>query len=190
MINNIDEISDDLIIDLYSNDPEQAIKYTENKYGRLCRKLISNFLRVPEDAEECYNDFLLNMWKSVPLKQPDNLKAFSCKVARNHAIKKLEYDHSHKRNYPKTSFDELSEYISDVGNAEEEYDGNYLKEQINAFLSGLPELERRVFVKRFFFGDTVKTISKSLGIASFRISNMIFKTKKQLHAFLEKNNCI
>ncbi|WP_297959821.1 RNA polymerase sigma factor [uncultured Ruminococcus sp.] len=189
-MNNIDEISDDLIIELYRNEPDKALKFTENKYGRLCRRLISNFLRVPEDAEECYNDFLLNMWRSVPEQQPDNLKAFSCRVARNHAMKKLEYNHSQKRDYPRTSFDELCEFISDVGNAEEEYDGTYLREQINTFLSGLPELERQVFVKRFFFGYSVKEIARSLDIVSFRISNMLFRSKKQLRAFLEKNNCI
>lgn len=190
MTNNIDEVSDDLIVELYGTESEKAIRFTEKKYGNLCRKLISNYLHVYEDAEECYNDFLLNMWKSVPKHQPDNLKAFSCKIARNHAIKKLEYARSKKRDYPRTSFDELCDYISDIGNVEEEYDGNYLREQINTFLSELPKLERRIFVRRFFFGDTVKEISKSLNVASFRISNIIFKTKKQLRSFLEKNSCI
>lgn len=190
MMNNIDEVSDDLIVDLYSTEPEKAIRFTEKKYGNLCHKLISNHLHIYEDAEECYNDFLLNMWKSVPKHHPENLKAFSCRIARNHAIKKLEYARSKKRDYPRTSFDELCDYISDVGNAEEGYDGNFLKEQINTFLSGLPKLERQIFVRRFFFGDSVKEIGKSLNVTSFRVSNIIFKTKKQLRLFLEKNSCI
>lgn len=190
MMKNDNEIRDELIIELYSENPDKAIEYTEKKYGKLCRKLISNYLHVPEDAEECYNDFLLNMWKTIPNNFPDNLKAFSCKVARNHAIKKLEYNHSLKRNYPKTSFEELCDYISDVGNAEEEFDGKYLSEQINSFLLDLPKIERIVFIKRFFFGETVKSISKEIGIPSLKISNMLFKTKKKLHSFLNNSNLV
>ena len=190
MMKNDNEIRDELIIELYSENPDKAIEYTEKKYGKLCRKLISNFLHVTEDAEECYNDFLLNMWKTIPNNFPDNLKAFSCKVARNHAIKKLEYNHSLKRNYPKTSFEELCDYISDVGNAEEEFDGKYLSEQISSFLLDLPKIERIVFIKRFFFGETVKSISKEIGIPSLKISNMLFKTKKKLHSFLNNSNLV
>ena len=65
MMKNDNEIRDELIIELYSETPDKAIEYTEKKYGKLCRKLISNYLHVPEDAEECYNDFLLNMWKTI-----------------------------------------------------------------------------------------------------------------------------
>lgn len=189
MMDNINKISDKLIIKLYTDDPDRAIEYTEKKYGKLCQKLISNYLKI-EDAEECYNDFLLNMWKTIPKHPPDNLKAFSCKVARNHAIKKLEYNHSIKRNCPKTSFDELCDYISDVGNAEKEFDGKYLREQINTFLLELPEIDRIVFIKRFFFGETVKMISKDVDIPSLKISNMLFKIKKKLHSFLNDSNLI
>ena len=184
------EIKDELIIKLYKEDTDTAIKFTEQKYGNLCRKIISNYIKIYEDAEECYNDFLLNMWKTIPNHPPDNLKAFSCKVARNQAIKKLEYNHSIKRNYPKTSFDELCDYISDVGNAEKEFDGKYLSEQINTFLLKLPEIDRIVFIKRFFFGETVKTISKEVEIPSLKISNMLFKIKKKLRYFLKNSNLI
>lgn len=190
MINNRNEINDELIIKLYTSNPDKAIAYTEKKYGKLCLKIISNYLHTPEDIEECYNDFLLNMWKTIPNHPPDNLKAFSCKVARNQAIKKLEYNHSIKRNYPKTSFDELCDYISDVGNAEKEFDGKYLSEQINTFLLELPEIDRIVFIKRFFFGETVKTISKEVEIPSLKISNMLFKIKKKLRYFLKNSNLI
>jgi len=187
---NNEEIRDEFIIELYTKNPNKAIEYTEEKYGKLCHKLISNYLRISEDAEECYNDFLLNMWKTIPNHSPDNLKAFSCKVARNQAIKKLEYNHSIKRNYPKTSFDELCDYISDVGNAEKEFDGKYLSEQINTFLLELPEIDRMVFIKRFFFGETVKAISKDVDISSLKISNMLFKIKKKLRSFLNNSNLI
>ena len=190
MIDNVNEISDELIIKLYMDNPDIAIEYTEKKYGKLCYKLISNYLKISEDAEECYNDFLLNMWKTIPNHPPDNLKAFSCKVARNHAIKKMEYNHSIKRNYPKTSFDELCDYISDVGNAEKEFDGKYLSEQINTFLLEIPEIDRIIFIKRFFFGETVKAISKEVDIPSLKISNMLFKIKKKLHTFLNNSNLI
>lgn len=190
MKNDAEDIRDEIIIELYKKNPDKAIEYTEKKYGTLCRKLISNYLQNPEDTEECYNDFLLNMWKSIPNHPPDNLKAFSCKVARNHAIKKLEYNHSIKRNYPKTSFDELCDYISDVGNAEKEFDGKYLSEQINTFLFELPKIDRIVFIKRFFFGETVKAISKDVDIPSLKISNMLFKTKKKLRSFLNSSDLI
>jgi len=82
---------DDLsIIELYFARDEQAIKETDNKYGKLCHSIAYNILNNNEDSEECVNDTYIGVWNAIPPTRPNNFMAFLCKITRNISLKRIE----------------------------------------------------------------------------------------------------
>ena len=66
---------DEEIISLYQKRDEQAIKETEQKYGRYLMKIANNILSDEEDSKECVNETYLRAWRSIPPHEPKVLSA-------------------------------------------------------------------------------------------------------------------
>lgn len=90
-------MDDKNIIELYNARSENALIETERKYGKLVTFLISKLIKNHLDVEECTSDTYLGIWLTISPQVPDNLKAYTLKVARNQALKKYEYLHAAKR---------------------------------------------------------------------------------------------
>ena len=84
-------MEDHQIISLFLSRSDDAIVELKGKYGGLCRSVILNILHDPSEAEECLNDTLLGVWNAIPPAQPQTLSAFVCRIARNLALKRVEY---------------------------------------------------------------------------------------------------
>lgn len=126
-------MEDTEIIDMYFARNEQAIQETNIKYGKLCFRVAFHILNNYEDSDECRNDTYFVAWNSIPPKRPNCFSAFLCKIIRNLALKKVEYNSAEKRNINLTvSIHELEEIISD--NENKSYDEQEIGKYINLFL--------------------------------------------------------
>ena len=107
-------MDDLMIIELYFERDEKAIKETDKKYGRLCFTVAINILGNDEDSEECVNDTYLSVWNKIPPTRPNNFMAFICKITRNLSLKRLDYNKAMKRT-PESfvSFTELEDVLPD-----------------------------------------------------------------------------
>ena len=76
---------------------EDAIREIQNKFGSYCYQIANNILNSREDAEECVNDTLNIIWKTVPPAKPVSLKAYLGKIVRNQALIKYRTYHAQKR---------------------------------------------------------------------------------------------
>lgn len=172
---------DDLkIIELYFKRDEQAIKETDMKYGKLCRSISYNILNNSEDAEECVNDTYMGIWNSVPPTKPSSLMAYLCKIARNLSIKRLTFNKRDKRSANLTlSIEELSEVLPDERYAPKVKDEEVAK-SISKFLKNQKEDVRNIFIRKYYFFDSIESISKRYGFASSKIKNILFNTRKKL----------
>lgn len=97
------------IITLFLKRLERAITEVQNKYGRRILAVCYHILRNVPDAQETENDTYFGLWNSIPPQNPDNLEAYTLKIARNQALKKYEYNHAMKRNAGMISIDEIME---------------------------------------------------------------------------------
>lgn len=70
-------MNDREIVNLFWQRSEQAIKETEQKYGRYCHIIAYNILENSEDSEECVNDTWMSAWNSMPDKRPGAAQPFS-----------------------------------------------------------------------------------------------------------------
>ena len=181
-------MTDEKIIELYCERSETAIEETDRKYGAYCFQISNNILNCREDSEECVNDTWLKTWDSIPPTKPQCFRLFLAKIVRNLSFNKYKAKHTDKRGNGEISLilDELEECIAEKSAVEEFFLAKELKKTINAFVSALPERECNIFVRRYFYSDSIKDISKRYGLSENNIRVMLNRTRNKLKARLEK----
>ena len=177
---------DDLqIIELYFDRNERAIKETDRKYGRLCFQVAKKLLWSREDSEECVNDTYLTLWNQIPPTRPNNFTAFICKITRNLSLKKLESANALKRAADILSLSEFEATLPDYSLAPDIGDEE-LGKQISAFLRNEKELNRNVFLRKYWFFDSISEIAKRYSLGESTVKSMLFRTRYRLREVLKK----
>lgn len=178
---------DDLgIIELYFARNEQAIKETDKKYGRLCFTLAVNILGNDEDAEECVNDTYLSVWEKIPPTRPDNLMAYISKIARNLSLKRLHYNKALKRiSGPTVSLAELEDVLPDSRIAPDISDEE-IGRLISDFLLREKPYARNVFIRKYWFFDSVSDIAARYSFTESKVKNILYRTRNKLRAYLKE----
>lgn len=185
-------MTDDKIIQLFFQRQEVAIKETQKKYGSYCFKIANSILNNKEDSEECLNDTWLKAWESIPPTRPTYFNLFLAKIVRNFAINKYRSKHTHKRGKGEIALvlDELEECIIGEIDVETLYIAEELQNTINKFVRGLSEKDGNVFIRRYFYADPIKDISKRYHISENNVRVMLSRTRNRLKLMLEKEGYI
>lgn len=180
-------MEDNAIIELYWTRSEQAIRETELKYGRLFHQIANNILHNPADAEECVNDTYLGAWNAIPPARPRILTAFLCRIARNLALKRYQYVHAARRNPAvAVSYEELEECLADDRSEDSNFTDDRLADCINRFLETLDSEPRQVFVRRYWYFDSVREIMRRFRISKSKTESMLFRTRQKLRTWIEE----
>lgn len=180
----VDNIDDRNIIGLYFARDERAIRETAEKYGRLCHRIAYRILNNQQDAEECVNDTYMGVWNAIPPAEPDSLMSFVCGIARNLSLKRLEFLHRQKRSVEVLlPLDELADVLPDERYAPDA-DGAEVGRLISRFLRAQKEDVRNVFIRRYYFFDSVAAIAKRYGFTESKVKNMLFHTRNKLKKVL------
>ncbi len=180
-------MDDNEIISLYWNRNEQAIVETDIKYGKLCGYIIKNILDNKEDREECINDTYMSVWNTIPPTRPDNFSNYIIKIARHISLKKVRYNTAIKRNINlQESLDELKASVCGKEYIEEELNANLVEKTINDFLATLKKQDVIIFVKRYWYLDSINKISKDLSIKEKTITSKLTRLRNNLKDFFIK----
>ena len=181
-------MDDKQIVDLYWERSEKAIKETAAKYGGYCYSIAINILNNSADAEECINDTYLSAWYSIPPHRPSVLSTFLGKITRHISIDKWRKSNAEKRGGGQTAIvlDELSECIPDKNSIEHTVEAQFLADIINSFVGDLQDKDRRVFLCRYFYLDSVESIADRFGYSQSKVKSMLHRTRQKLRTRLEK----
>lgn len=180
-------MDDKKIIDLYWERSESAIVETSKKYGRYCDKIAFNILNNNQDAEECVNDAYNATWNAIPPNCPGSLKVYIGRIVRNISLSKYDYNTAKKRNnYFDVILSEIEECIASSETVEAIYERAELSRVIDAFLSEMDKDSRIVFVRRYWYSDSIKDISSLLQMSESKVKSMLFRTRNKLKIHLEK----
>ena len=181
-------MEDSAIVELYWQRADEAIPETERKYGRYCRRIAYNITASREDAEECVNDTWLGAWNAMPDKRPSVLSTFLGYITRNFALNRLEARRSAKRGGGEAALalDELEDCIPSDASPERRLEQKELEAAIDAFVSGLPETERRIFISRYWFLIPVQEIADRLGCTQSKVKASLFRTRNKLRVYLQE----
>lgn len=178
-------MEDEQIIELYFQRNEKAVEETQKKYGSYCFRIAKNILVILEDAEECVNDTWNLTWNKIPPVIPVSLKAFLGKLVRDISLSRYRANHAQKRYRGiEVMFDELEECIPSGFDVAQNFDEHQLSEIINSWLSGLSKEDRVLFIKRYYYGDSVKALAKMYGCTENQMAQRMLKLRRNLKLFL------
>ncbi|WP_295765568.1 RNA polymerase sigma factor [uncultured Oscillibacter sp.] len=174
------------IIALYWERSEEAIRRTAEKYGAYCAGIIRRVLGDSRDAEECLSDTWLGAWNAMPPQRPRRLPPFLGRIARNRALDRYDYDRAQCRD---SGFEAVLEELSDcVGGTplEEGFDLLRLGEAISGYLDTVSPAARLVFLRRYWYCDSVAEIAAGTGYSPSKVKSQLHRTRKGLKEHLRK----
>lgn len=179
-------MEDDKIVQLFLNRDESAIKYSSEKYGSKLRAVSLAITSDYETAEECENDTYLRAWKSIPPHEPRTyLYAFLARIIRHISIDRCRERQSLKR---KSFIVELSEEMEKCIPALEDVESNLeakeLGEAISRFLHTISKEKRVIFVRRYFYMDSISEICKRCAMSESKVKSVLFRTRNDLRQYL------
>ena len=165
---------------------EAAISALAEVYGKGLLRLAMNILHSHRDAEETVNDTYLALWNAIPPARPDPLSAYVYRTGRNTALKQLRENTALKRcSQYDVSLDELAGYLSG-STLEEEYDAILLGQCIDRFLDTLSRQNRRIFLRRYWFGDSIELLAQEEALSPNALSVRLLRLRRQLKDYLNK----
>lgn len=180
-------MDDSKIIELFHARSEQAIMELSRKYGAVCIKIAKNVLNNKLDAEECVNDAYLGAWNTIPPQNPNPLLTYISRIVRNLSIKKYHSNTSVKRNsFYDVALDELENCISSDNTVESELSAKELAQMIDDFLDTLDKENRVMFVRRYWYSDSISDIAARFHTSNNNISVRLSRTREKLKNYLKK----
>lgn len=175
-------MEDNAIIDLFWRRSEEALAAVSAKYSNYCLRIAGNILHNDEDAEECVSETWFKAWGAIPPARPDRLAAFLGRITRNIALNRYEAISSQKRGGGEIalSLDELH----DIATPETAGEGEITR-VINTFLHSQPPGHSDVFLKRYWYLCSIKSIAAEYGCSESRIASMLLRMRQKLKKVLE-----
>ncbi len=178
------------IFDLLLARNEQAITALEKCFGRRLRQLTANILLDRRDREEAISDTYLAVWNRIPPQRPNPLAAFVYRIGKNLALKRLRENAAEKR---RGNFDlSLEELEGSIPGAclEDTLTARELGRAIDRYLAALSPENRRIFLRRYWYGDSLQQIAASYALTQNAVSLRLRRSREGLRAFLEKEELL
>lgn len=171
-------IAESNFIDELKNQNPKAIDYVMDTYGNLIYRIAYMYLDSKELSEECLNDVLLKIWRGIDkYKYPkDKFKNWIVTITKYSSIDILRKEKKNLTNLD----DESLTYIPSNEDLQEnnisKIELELIKENINKF----KEIDRNIFIQRFFKDMDIKDISKMYNISENAINIRILRARKKL----------
>ena len=175
-------MDDKSIVDLYFSRDQEAITQTDKKYGHYCYRIAYNILTNREDAEESVSDTYVAAWRAIPPRSPSVLSTFLGKITRHIAIDRWRERNASKRGGGEVplALEELQDCVAGMQNVEMDYERKEIIKAYVRFLDALPVTERRVFLCRYWYVDSVEAIADKFGFSQSKVKTMLHRTRSKL----------
>ena len=164
-------MEDTAIIRLFQERSQQAIAELSQKYGKLCQSLSRRILNNEEDAKECVNDTWLGVWNSIPPQTPNPLVSYVCRITRNLSVKRLRHNMA-------------------AAQEQEPWEEQEVTKVLERFLRELDTGSRVMFVKRYWYTESVAQIAETFGMKENSVSVKLMRLRKKLRKKLEKEGVV
>ena len=171
---------------------DAALASIRETWGRPALALARRITGSEEDAEECLQDGLMAVWETVPPKRPESLGHYFTALVRNAALNRWRDERRQKRGGGAVTevLEELEYCTSSTDDVEEAVAARLLAERINVFLDSLPQRERDLFLRRYYDLEDLETLAAAKGLSKAHASVLLFRTRKKLKTFLEKEELL
>ena len=179
-------MDDSKIIELFFARNEDAIKHTDDAYGRRLFHLADNIVHNDQDAEESVNDTYMKAWDTIPPQRPEHFFAYIAKICRNFALKRIDWQKAKKRNAEVVTLTQEMENCIPDKYRDIEADARELGRVLDAFLRTLTPENQMVFLRRYWYVDTIAEIAVRYGISESAVQMRLNRTRSKLAMYLAK----
>lgn len=181
-------MTDIQIIDLYWARSEEAISATADTYGGYCTSIAWNILHSHEDTEECVSDTWHRAWRSMPPERPGNLRVWLGKITRNLALDRWRADRADKRGggQMEALLSELEGCLPAGDSPEQQLEEREIAADVSRWLKTLPCAPRTIFIRRYWYGDSIQQIARMMGMGQGAVKSALFRARAGLKAHLEQ----
>jgi len=185
-------MEDQEIIDLYWERDQRAIAETSEKYGTFLQNIAWNVLHSHDDADECVNDTYLRTWNAIPPARPKAFRAWLGRITRNLSLDRWKQAKAAKRGGDETELllGELNTCVPAPHGTEKAMEDREIAALISAFLRSLPAETRIMFLRRYWYGDSITDIADRLCCTQGKIKSTLFRTRNALRSYLEEKEVV
>lgn len=179
-------MDDDTIVELFLNRDESAITHTAEKYGSMLRSISQRITADYTVAEECENDTYLEAWNRIPPNEPRTyLISFLSRIIRNISINRcVERNRIKRKAYIIELSEEMEQCIPSPNDVESCIDKLEIGGLISAFLYKQSKEKRVIFMRRYYYLDSVASIAEYFGYSESKVKTMLFRMRKDLRTYL------
>lgn len=157
-----------------------ALEFAVNTYANLVYKVVYSVLNQAFEMhyiEECVSDVFLEAWNHMESydEEKGNFKNWLLAIARYKAI-------DYKRKYYKQrDVEYLEDYsIPSQTNIEEIIISQENKEEVLRAIQEMGDIDKQIFIKRYFLSESIENIAQSLGSNRANIDNRLSRGRKVL----------
>lgn len=181
-------MDDSKIVELYLCRDETAVKITSEKYGSRLRSLAYGIINDRQTAEECENDTYMEAWRTIPPHEPKSyLYAFLARITRHISLNCCRNRSRLKRSaFIQELSAEMEQCIPAPDDVECRIDDMALSELINGFLSTLNEEKRNIFIRRYWYLNSIADIAKRFAMSESKVKTTLFRCRSRLREHLIK----
>ena len=181
-------MDDSMIVTLYWQRSDRAIEETAIKYGSYCRSIAYNLLHDEEDTEECVNDTYLGAWNSMPMNRPDCLAPYLGRITRSLSVSRIRERTRIKRGGGEyaLALEELADCLASPDDPERQVEAKELEETIDRFLQNLSDIERNIFLARYWYMAPLEKIAKQAGFSLSKTKSILYRSRQRLLAHLKE----
>ena len=185
-------LDDNKIVEMYLVRDEDAIKQTKEKYGKRLWSLSYGIVCDFQTAEECENDAYMEAWSTIPPHEPKSyFYAFLARIVRHISLNCCRNRDRLKRSAFICELNaEMEQCIPSPDDLECRLNDMVLREAINSFLQTLDDEKRNIFVRRYWFLDSIASISKRFNCSESKVKTTLFRCRNQLREHLETEGYI
>jgi len=178
-------MEDEKIIELYWARKEDAIVETDRTYGRKLHTLANKIVQNYEDAEESVSDTYLKAWETIPPQHPKYFFAYLAKICRNFAFGRLDWKNAAKRKAEVIALTQEMELCIPDTSRDRGAEGRQIGQALNRFLGSLSPENRVLFMRRYWYVDTVAEIAGRFHMSESSVKTRLHRIRGKLHTFLE-----
>jgi len=172
-------MNDDKLIKLIKNNPSKGLSIAIEQYGALVKTIVSRIIGYEnkQDMEECVSDVFVELWKSIDNFNLDKgqLKNYLISIARHVGINTYNRKLIKHEIIPLEE-DDLELELDLLNEVSKSINKNIIKDT----LEDLPQLDKDIFIRRYYLFESVKDIAASLNINSKLVENKLYRNKEKL----------
>ena len=182
----MNEISDEDIVRMFhsGNGEEKAFRLLVGKYSERLYWHIRKIVIGHEDSDDVLQNTFLKIWKSLDSFQgKSSLSTWLYRIAINEALDFLR----HQRQSAMSSVDDNKKVANQLM-ADDYFDGDRMHAWLQEAVAQLPEVQRTVFVMKYFDEMKYSEISEVLGTSEGALKASYHLAVKKITEYLKRFN--